>query len=1132
MAGKAWTRWDRRVPRQRSGRLLVPVFRSRGHKGAHTPAWWGSALTAALALIGLVVITGAPGTPGLALRADAYNQMTGLGSTASAITLNWTNGLLNSSNQPIAGVTSTDGGPELNPNPDRTAGAGPLSFMDSDFKNLQVMVSQTQNITHQSVTVSWKGAPPSNGSPSTDFMQMMECYGDSASGPSPEGCEYGSTGMLGTQIPNQSITSRLGPLCTAGSVPSTTSPPSGPGGGPAQGCDPYEPAAETPAHCDPSATGSAACSGGAYSIPFVPDDDPANPLYGTGTTGVGTGTLFNQSNTNEVQAVYTAADGTGQRQFETLTATQAPGLGCGEAEGNGQIRSCWLVIVPRGSYEPNGFKSGTSVPLFTSPLSAANWAQRIQVHLGYAPLTANCPPTVTPDAMVGTQVAFRAVSSWQSILNPLANCSKQYSYTATSESAATSLLASPGGAGLAFTTIPIGSEATRSGGQPPTLPTILYAPVAVTALGFGFNINQGAGGEVTTPVQLTPSLLARALTQVYQQDLPDDDPPVSPAPTWAAGNPATLTADPAFQALNPAISPAANGVPEFPLITGDHSGVNQQIWRWVQSDPNTATWLDGGTDPSNPVTADPDYVALNLGKSPAPDNFSEAYTGTLTCGKAEGLTYPTTDASPCFGALDKHNPNAQSCVVLFGDVADPQSKACDVLNSEDLLPVESNFDQAAATVLTASDPANTRDWFNTAEAPDGTPGWWSTVGTELPGRTFMWTVNDMPDLALYGLTAAALCDPAGAGCVQPSVADVTAALNSATPDSAGLLHVNPATVPSGAYPLVDVVYAAVPTDQSASALSDFANFISYAAGPGQTTGSAAGDLPPGYLPLPASLQAQAQSVATQLRSLAGIGPAPALTVTESPSPPIATQSTTLTATVTGQNGTPTGTVQFTVGGTAIGGPVSLSPQGTASTTVVFTAPGTQPLTAIYTPDTSNYASTFITLTENVLPAGSLNTGDIPMAAAVPVVGLLSLTVQTQSVVTLTVSADGSTATAVTTPIVLEDTLNTYPGWSVTGQVSAFSGVGAASGWSIPGDRLGWAPAASTLAPGATLGAVVAPGSPGLGSTAAVLAEAPSGYGNGFGTTTLDPTLTLAIAPTDRAGPYNGTLTISAIAGSL
>ena len=75
----------------------------------------------------------------------------------------------------------------------------------------------------------------------------------------------------------------------------------------------------------------------------------------------------------------------------------------------------------------------------------------------------------------------------------------------------------------------------------------------------------------------------------------------------------------------------------------------------------------------------------------------------------------------------------------------------------------------------------------------------------------------MPDLAAYGLLSAALCNTAGADCVQPSTADVTAALKSATADSAGLLQVNPAKVPSGAYPLVDVVYAAVPTNQSASA---------------------------------------------------------------------------------------------------------------------------------------------------------------------------------------------------------------------------------------------------------------------------------------------------------------------------
>ena len=54
-----------------------------------------------------------------------------------------------------------------------------------------------------------------------------------------------------------------------------------------------------------------------------------------------------------------------------------------------------------------------------------------------------------------------------------------------------------------------------------------------------------------------------------------------------------------------------------------------------------------------------------------------------------------------------------------------------------------------------------------------------------------------------------------------------------------------------------------------AALTDYADFIAYAAGQGQTAGSAPGDLPPGYLPLTASLQAQAQSVVTQLEALAG-----------------------------------------------------------------------------------------------------------------------------------------------------------------------------------------------------------------------------------------------------------------------
>ena len=149
--------------------------------------------------------------------------------------------------------------------------------------------------------------------------------------------------------------------------------------------------------------------------------------------------------------------------------------------------------MPRGTYEPNGFKvQQLGAPAHSSPLSAGNWAQRIQIHLGYAPLAANCPPTVVPDAMVGTQVAYRAVTSWQSALNQAANCTKVYSYTATTENEATNQLQERRRRerrGWRSPRSPSAARPPETAGQRPPCPTILYAPVAVTAIDFGFNIN-------------------------------------------------------------------------------------------------------------------------------------------------------------------------------------------------------------------------------------------------------------------------------------------------------------------------------------------------------------------------------------------------------------------------------------------------------------------------------------------------------------------------------------------------------------------------------------------------------------------------------------------------------------------
>ena len=79
-----------------------------------------------------------------------------------------------------------------------------------------------------------------------------------------------------------------------------------------------------------------------------------------------------------------------------------------------------------------------------------------------------------------------------------------------------------GRAGSAFTTIPIGSEVHQGRPGPPRpCQRSCTSPVAVTAIDFGFNVNTGATGQLTKPLNLTPSLLAKALTQVYPLDLPD-----------------------------------------------------------------------------------------------------------------------------------------------------------------------------------------------------------------------------------------------------------------------------------------------------------------------------------------------------------------------------------------------------------------------------------------------------------------------------------------------------------------------------------------------------------------------------------------------------------------------------------
>jgi|HubBroStandDraft_1064217.scaffolds.fasta_scaffold87498_2 Bacterial Ig-like domain (group 3) len=248
------------------------------------------------------------------------------------------------------------------------------------------------------------------------------------------------------------------------------------------------------------------------------------------------------------------------------------------------------------------------------------------------------------------------------------------------------------------------------------------------------------------------------------------------------------------------------------------------------------------------------------------------------------------------------------------------------------------------------------------------------------------------------------------------------------------------------------------------------------------------------------------------------------TLTAAPNPATVGATVTLTADTSAADSTnPAGSVQFESGGTAIGSPVAVSGTGVATTTTTFAAAGTESLSAVFTPTSTTYATSTGTYSETVNVATTSTTGSEPLAVTVPATGSFTLTVATG---TVNLAVAGATATGALNPITVTDTRNTFPGWSVSGQTSDFTGSGSAAGGTIPGNQLGWVPTDTSIATGATLGGTVTPASPGLGTTAAVLASAAPG--GGAGTSALGANLTLDIPASALAGPYGATLTVTAV----
>jgi hypothetical protein len=99
---------------------------------------------------------------------------------------------------------------------------------------------------------------------------------------------------------------------------------------------------------------------------------------------------------------------------------------------------------------------------------------------------------------------------------------------------------------------------------------------------------------------------------------------------------------------------------------------------------------------------------------------------------------------------------------------------------------------------------------------------------------------------------------------------MAAALKHMSGDGSGTQQMSLSNKDKKAYPLTMVIYAMVPTSGTGhNQAAAIARFLDYAAGAGQKEGVQPGQLPPGYLPLPANLAAKTRKDATAVLNQTG-----------------------------------------------------------------------------------------------------------------------------------------------------------------------------------------------------------------------------------------------------------------------
>jgi hypothetical protein len=513
--------------------------------------------------------------------------------------------------------------------------------------------------------------------------------------------------------------------------------------------------------------------------------------------------FFDPSTSNEIAGARTSGDGTGEVTFEVQTTMEAPHLGCGGTTVDDEVRDCWLVVVPRGEFMANGisYSQGLDARLMGSPLSQTNWNDRIEFPLDFRSVKSGCPIGASEIRTTGNEMAATAFSSWQSGM-----CAKKkvfgFSMIGDSESRRNIVSETEGAPRLSFIDLPL--SATESTGS-----TVVYAPVVKSALVIAFNINyqmkglstlKPKDGQRLTELALTPRLVAKLLTQSYQEDVAGGT-----RLSYLSSNPFNLRFDPEFINLNPEIDDFVESVGLTGLMVPiGNEDVFAQLWSWIKADTEAKAFLSGTPDEWGMVI-NPYYRDLGINLDSTINSFP----------KADLSTYKEYNyiPEPGYGTFE-------------------------------LRPYVSDLHDGGVRALRGD--SGTKTYWDTLR----TPAAFASPGIQRLGERFMLTVTDIVTARRLGLGVAKLVNPQGEA-VAPSEVSINAAISEfVDSDVEGVKVSTTALADPNSYPLATLTYAAVDVCRaSISELKSYKSLLNFVISDGQSIGNAKGQLPIGYVAL-------------------------------------------------------------------------------------------------------------------------------------------------------------------------------------------------------------------------------------------------------------------------------------------